>query len=104
MKDLTDQEVYNHTILLEQVTDLVRRKGIKHLPAPVWAMLRDFEFGKGEDSVWMLCEYLKSANGCNARFLEQLRKEGVQRHMLQNLNELGGVLAQAKPILAHRCC
>ncbi len=46
----------------------------------------------------MLHEYLELANGWNARFLEQLRKEGVRRHMLQNLNELGVVLVQPKPI------
>ncbi len=46
----------------------------------------------------MLREYLESANGRNARFLEQLRQEGIQRQQLQDLNEVGGVLAQAKPI------
>ncbi len=30
--------------------------------------------------------------------IEQLRKEGVRRHMLQNLNEMGAVLVQPKPI------
>ncbi len=61
-------------------------------------MLHTFKFGKGEEAIQMLHEYLKSANGWNARFLEQLRKEGVCRHMLQNLNELGAVLVQTKPI------
>ncbi len=46
----------------------------------------------------MLREYLESANGRKARFLEQLRKESIQRHMLQNLNEMGAVLVQPKPI------
>ncbi len=98
LRDLTDQEVYNQTILLEQVTDLVRRKGIKDLPEIVWATLRDFEFGEGEEAVRMLREYLESANGRNTSFLEQLRQEGIQRHQLQDLNEVGGALPQAKPI------
>ncbi len=63
LKDLTDQEVYNNVILLEQVTDLVCRKAIRHLPGPVWETLQDFEFGEGEEVVWMLREYLESANG-----------------------------------------
>ncbi len=46
----------------------------------------------------MLHEYLESANGRNAKFLEWLRKEGICRHMLSVLNEMGAVLAQTKPI------
>ncbi len=98
LKDLTDQQVYNNTCLLEQVTDLVHRKTTKQLPEVAWEALRQFEFGEGEEVIRMLCEYLESANGRNAGFLEQLRKEGVRRQMLQNLNEMGAVLAQAKPI------
>ncbi|MCP4549438.1 MAG: hypothetical protein GY835_23530, partial [bacterium] len=71
---------------------------MKDLPEPVWKTLRDYEFGEGEEAVRMLREYLESAKGRNARFLEQLRQEGKQRQQLQDLNEVGGVLAQAKPI------
>ncbi len=46
----------------------------------------------------MLREYLELANGRNAKFLEWLRKEGVHRHMLSALNEMGAVLVQTKPI------
>ncbi len=63
LKDLTDQEVYNHVSWLEQVTELVRRKAIRHLPEPVWEMLWGFEFGEGEEAVRMLREYLELANG-----------------------------------------
>ncbi len=78
LKDLMDQQVYNNTNMLEQVTDLVRRKMIKQLPDIAWDMLHTFEFGEGEGAIWMQHEYLKSADGQNAKFLEQLRKEGIR--------------------------
>ncbi len=84
--------------MLEQVTDLVHRKMIKQLPDLAWEMLHTFEFSEGEEAIQMLREYLESANGRNAMFLEQLRQEGVCRHMLLVLNELGAVLIQTKPI------
>ncbi len=98
LKDLMDQQVYDNTNMLEQVTDLVRHKMIKQLPEMAWEVLHTFEFGEGEEVIRMLHEYLESANGRNAKFLEQLRKEGVRRHMLSVLNEMGVVLAQTKPI------
>ncbi len=61
--------MYSNTCMLEQVTELVHRKMIKQLPDLVWEMLRTFEFGEGEEVIWMLHEYLESANGRN-RFLE----------------------------------
>ncbi len=71
---------------------------LKQLTEMAWEVLHTFEFGEGEEAIRMLCEYLKSANGRNAKFLGQLRKEGVRRHMLQVLNELGVVMVQVKPI------
>ncbi len=73
LKDLTDQQVYNNTNMLEQVTDLVRCKMLKQLPEMAWEVLHIFEFGDGEEAIRMLHEYLESANGRNAKFLEQLR-------------------------------
>ncbi len=42
LKDLSDQHVYDNTCMLEQVTDLVRRKMIKQLPEMAWEVLRTF--------------------------------------------------------------
>ncbi len=40
LKDLTDQQVCNNTNMLEQVTDLVRRKMLKQLLEIAWNVLR----------------------------------------------------------------
>ncbi len=64
------QKVYCNTSMLEQVTDLVHRMMIKQLPQIAWDTLRMFEFSDGEEVIQMLQEYLESAIGRNAKFLE----------------------------------
>ncbi len=63
LRDLTDQQVYNNTILLEQVADLVHRKATRQLLEVAWETLQKFEFGEGDEAIHMLREYLESANG-----------------------------------------
>ncbi len=47
LKDVSDQQVYTNTIMLEQVTDLVHQKMVKQLPELAWETLHTFMFGKG---------------------------------------------------------
>ncbi len=51
LKDLSDQQVYTNTIMLEQVTDSVCCKMIKQLPQLAWDMLHMFEFGDREEGI-----------------------------------------------------
>ncbi len=50
LKDMSDQQVYTDTIMLEQVTDLVHRKMVKQLPELAWETLHMFEFSEGEEA------------------------------------------------------
>ncbi len=63
LKDLMDQQVYDNTNMLEQVTDLVRCKMLNQLPEMAWEVLHTFEFGEGEEAIRMLHKYLESAHG-----------------------------------------
>ncbi len=57
-----------------------------------------FQFRDGEEALHLLREYLESANGRNARFLNRLREEAAKRVMLSRLNDLGAVALQTEPI------
>ncbi len=47
----------------------------------------------------LLWEYLESANGRNAKFLNRLRDEGSRHEALNRINELGAVQMQQESIV-----